>query len=153
VPPASAYSWATSMAPNNQGVYRISFLIEKPQTTFYGLKRCQDIYKSLQQLGRDRCPSEDHVHVSASGQARDVLVREEVSSVRRHPGTLPSAALGFVSAAWMMDAGTDSTGRIPPQAEAPVSLYFLPTSRNEAYPNTSFILHLGTTLEHGRPRS
>lgn len=49
----------------------------------------------------------------------------------------------------MTDPGTDSTGRTLPQAEAPVSLYLLPTSRNEAYPNTSLILHLGTMLEHG----
>lgn len=53
----------------------------------------QDIYKSLQQPGRDRSPPEERAHVSASGEARDVLVREEVSSVHGHPDTLPSPAL------------------------------------------------------------
>lgn len=53
----------------------------------------QDIYKSLQQLGRERSPSEDHAHVSASGQTGDVLVREEVSSVHGHPDTFPSPVL------------------------------------------------------------
>lgn len=73
--------------------FKISFLIENPQTTLCGLMSHQDIYKSPQQLGKDRSTSEEHALVSASGQARDVLVREEVSLVHGHPDTLPSPAL------------------------------------------------------------
>lgn len=88
-------SWVTSMASSQlKRVYKISFSIEKAQTTFCGLGIHQDIYKS-QQTG---CPSEEHVHVSASGQARDVLVEEEVSLVHGYLDTLPSAPLGFLSA-------------------------------------------------------
>lgn len=53
----------------------------------------QDIYKSLQQLGKDRSTFEKHAHVSASGLEGDVLVREEVSLVHRHLDNLPSPAL------------------------------------------------------------
>lgn len=101
---------------------------------------------SLQHPG---CPSEGHIHVSSSGQARDALLKEEVSSIRGHPDTLHSTPLDFLNALQMIDSGTDSTGCTLPQAEAPVSLYYLPTSRNYTNRNTLIILHLGTVLEQG----
>lgn len=96
MPHPSAYIMGHQHGPSQlKRVYKISFSTEKPQTTFCGLGSHQGIYKSLQQIG---CPSEDHVHVSASGQTRDVLIEEEVSSVHGYLDTLPSAPLDFLSA-------------------------------------------------------
>lgn len=89
MPPASVYLMGCQRGPHQPK----SFLIEKPQTTFCGLMSHHDIYKSPQQPGIDRSPPEDCPHVSASGQARGVLVREEVSLVHGHPDTLPSPVL------------------------------------------------------------
>lgn len=80
-------------------VYEISFLIEKPQTTFCGLGSHQYIHKSPQRPG---CPSKEHVHVSASGQARDGLVREEVYSswTPGHPPQCPFGLFKCTLYAW-----------------------------------------------------
>lgn len=94
MPPAQPTMMGHQHGPSQlKRVYKISFSIEKPQTTFCGLGNYQGIYKPLQQPG---CPSGEHVHVGVSGQARDALVKEEVSSIHGHLDTLHSAPLDLL---------------------------------------------------------
>lgn len=85
--PAQCTSWAT-----DQRVYKI-FLIEKPHNIFCALMSHRDIYKSLQKPWRDTSPSEERSYACISGQAMDVLVREEDPLAPGHSDTLPTPVL------------------------------------------------------------
>lgn len=126
---AQCTSWAT-----NQRVYKISFLIEKPQNTFCAIMSHQDIYKSLQKPWRDTSPSEERAYACISGQAMPVLVGKEVSSswTPGHPPHL-SAPLGFTSAAWWILAPPPqgaASGRSPSLIAFPASQQILGISQN-----------------------